>query len=140
MKKNTRYLWIYTAILFSFALILIVFAYFTQNNIVSETKQNQESNLNIMQKSVTQLTEENTTLKNDVNEKDKLLEEQKQLIDAYKLKETEMILEKETDEKLVMAYENYVSGNITEAKNMISTYDREKLTHIQQKIYDIINK
>ena len=140
MKKNTRYLWIYTAILFSFALILIVFAYFTQNNIVSETKQIQESNLNIMQKSVTQLTEENTTLKNDVNEKDKLLEEQKQLIDAYKLKETEMILEKETDEKLVMAYENYVSGNITEAKNMISTYDREKLTHIQQKIYDIINK
>lgn len=138
MKKNIRYLWIYTGILFTVALFLIIFAYLTQSNIISETKEIQESNNTLMQKSLTQLTEENTQLKNEVAQKDALIEEQRQIIEKYTEKETETLLSKETDEKFVMAYEKYVAGSKTEAKNMISTYTRENLSNIQQKIYDII--
>lgn len=140
MQKNTKHLWIYTGILFFVALILIVIAYFTQSNIINETKQIQESNLNVMQKSVTQLTEENRKLKTDCDEKAKTIKEQSQIIEKYKEKETESILSKEIDEKLAMAYDSFASGNKNEAKNMVLNIDREKLSNIQQKIYDIIIK
>lgn len=140
MKKNIRYLWIYTGILFSVALLLIIFAYFTQSNIINETKQIQEKNLNGMQKSVTQLTEDNRKLKTECEKLTKTVDEQNQIIETYKEKETESILTKEVDEKLAMAYDSYAGGKKSEAKNMLISIDREKLTNIQQKIYDIIMK
>ena len=39
MKQNTKFLWIYIAILFSFALILILFAGLTRNNLKKVNKE-----------------------------------------------------------------------------------------------------
>lgn len=140
MKKNLRYLWIYTGILFSVALLLIIFAYFTQSNIINETKQIQETNLSGMQKSVTQLTADNQKLISENEKLSKTVTEQTHIIENYKEKETESILTRELDEKLAMAYDSYVGGSKSDAKNMLISIDREKLTNLQQKIYDIIMK
>ena len=53
MKEKAKFLWIYTGILFSFALILIVFAYLTQNNMYKETSEiskGYQSNIQILTK------------------------------------------------------------------------------------------
>ena len=53
MKQNTKFLWIYIAILFSFALILILFAGLTQNNYRKEIEQQQTESAGVKQSLVT---------------------------------------------------------------------------------------
>ena len=58
MKQNTKFLWMYIGILFSFALILIIFAGFSVN---TETEQTQGMKDNIIS-----LSQKNTDLTNKV--------------------------------------------------------------------------
>ena len=133
MLKNTRFLWVYTAILFSVALILIVFAYFTQSN----DKFNLESYG--MKQSITQLIETNENLQSSLDEKTQELTMINEELEKLKNKEHEWLNEKSNDEILATAYEKFLDGEEEEAKNMLkSAFDRSKLTSIQQKIYDII--
>ncbi len=133
MRKNTRYLWIYTGILFSVALMLIIFAYFTQSNDKFDLE------IHGMKQSVTQLIETNKNLQKQLDEKEEELTKNNEEMEKLKNKEHEWLNEKSNDEILATAYEKYAQGEEEEAKNMvISSFDRSKLTSIQQKIYDII--
>ena len=135
MRKNTRYLWIYTGILFSFALMLIIFAYFTQSN----DKFDIENQNHGMKQSVTQLIQTNSDLQDQLSEKENEIASLTEEVEKLKNKEHSWLTEKSNDETLATAYEKYISGEKDEAKSMVkSSYDRSKLTSIQQKIYDII--
>lgn len=133
MRKNTRYLWIYTGILFSIALILIIFAYFTQSNDKFDLETHG------MKQSVTQLIETNKNLQSEIDEKNTEITKLNEEMEKLKNKEHEWLNEKSNDEILATAYEKYIADEKEEAKNMVkSSLDRSKLTSIQQKVYDII--
>ena len=135
MKKNTRYLWIYTGILFSIALVLILIAWFTQYSDKGEV----ESQTAGAKDGLVKVTNENSALKDALSQKDAEIANLSSEIEKYKVKETEWLSSKGIDETLATAYEKYINGEKEEAKNMIkSSCDRSKLTNIQQKVYDII--
>ena len=92
-----------------------------------------------MKQSVTQLIETNKNLQKQLDEKEEELTKNNDEMEKLKNKEHEWLNEKSNDEILATAYEKYAQGEEEEAKNMvISSFDRSKLTSIQQKIYDII--
>ena len=67
MKQNTKFIWIYVAILFSFALILILFAGLTQNNYQKEIEQHQSESAGV-RKSLSALSKENEKMKSTIND------------------------------------------------------------------------
>ena len=67
MKEKVKFLWIYTGILFSFALILIIFAYLTQNNMYKETNEISKG----YQSNIEMLTKENENLHSKIKELEK---------------------------------------------------------------------
>ena len=77
MNGKVKFLWIYTAILFSFALILIIFAYLTQNNI---SKENEAINKNMSgyKANIESLTKENENLKKKLDELNAELADEKE--------------------------------------------------------------
>ena len=135
MKKNTKYLWIYTGILFSIALVLILIAWVTQFT----TRDEIESQTTGAKEGLVKVSNENSSLKEQLKEKDAQIANLNTEIEKYKTKETEWLSSKGIDETLATAYEKYLNGEKEEAKNMVkSSCDRTKLTKIQQKVYDII--
>ena len=136
MKKNTQFLWFYTIILFSFALILILFAGLTQQNYEEEIETHKTATVG-MQKSVTELTRVNTELR----------EENARLKADYEtaLAEAEQVKgEKETltaaNEKLFAALKEYDKGNRKTARDLLSEVDSSLLDEGQKYIYDKIMK
>lgn len=132
MKQNTKTLWIYTMILFSVALVLILMAGLTQQNYEEEIKLHETAAVG-MQKSVSELSEKNM----------KLGEENKKLTESLKTAESE----KETAEKNVKVYDTLVSalkeyekGNRKTAREMISEIKKGELSKEQQYIYNKIMK
>jgi len=135
MKRNTKYLWIYTGILFSIALVLILIAWVTQFT----TRDEIESQTTGAKEGLVKVSNENSSLKEQLKEKDAQIANLNTEIEKYKTKETEWLSSKGIDETLATAYEKYLNGEKEEAKNMVkSSCDRTKLTKIQQKVYDII--
>lgn len=136
MKKNTQFLWFYTIILFSFALILILFAGLTQQNYEEELETHKTATVG-MQKSVTELTRVNTELR----------EENARLKADYEtaFAEAEQFKgEKETltatNEKLFAALKEYDKGNRKTARELLSEVDSSLLDEGQKYIYDKIMK
>ncbi len=133
MKKNTKFLWIYTGILFSFALILIVFAFFTQNNIQKEN----EENIRGMRSSVSQLTEENEMLKKELEAASALLADT-----TKKLEETQAVAalagNSEYDALLMQAYDLYREGKVSEARALLAEMNTDSFSVLQRYLYDLI--
>ncbi|MBO5743335.1 MAG: hypothetical protein J6R68_03545 [Clostridia bacterium] len=132
MKENTKFLWMYVAILFSFALILIIFAGLSHNNSTEQTQG--------LKSDITELSKKNTELQS------KNIELQKQL-DAVSLElgivksDCEALkIDSETknknDELLMQAIKAYNGGNFTKSKQIKSTIDSESLTEAQLYIYN----
>ena len=132
MKENTKFLWMYVAILFSFAFILIVFAGLSRNNTTEQTQG--------LKSDITELSQKNTELQS------KNAELQKQL-DAVNLElgiiksdceamKTDSETKNKNDELLMEAIKAYNSGNYTKSKQIKSTIDSESLTEAQLYIYN----
>ncbi len=128
MKQNTKFLWMYVGILFSFALILIIFAGFSRN---SENEQTMG-----LQADVATLSQKNTALQ---AENTKLFARIDELIassDAQGIK----IKELEDAEKVLSdAYSLYVSGKRKDARELTTALNYENLSATQKIVYDIIN-
>lgn len=130
MKQNTKFLWLYTAILFSFALILIIFAGLTQNNFQKEIEESDKTNKTIL--------EQIETLK---TENAKLSEELKTISENMELTNTEneeLKIYKENGEKIFEAYQLLNKGRNESAVNKIQDIDTELLTPMQLYLYKII--
>ena len=134
MKKNTKFLLMYIAILFSFALVLILFAGLTQNNYAKELAESQGIKQNLIE-----ITEQYQTLNDSMKVMTKELEDANATIEKYESDISEKANQILTPEKLIQAMKMYDSGKKNDAKTMISELDKESLTESQLYIYNKIN-
>lgn len=135
MKSKNKFLWVYTVILFSVALILILFAGMTTQNYERELESHETAKVGL-QKSVTELSQVNTNLK---QENDELKKEN----DELKKQNEELAAaaaENEINKKLMEALVEFDKGNRRTAKNMLAELDAEKLTEQQTSVYNKIMK
>lgn len=141
MKGKVKFLWIYTAILFSFALILIIFAYLTQNNISKENEAIYK-NMSGYKASIESLTKENENLKKKLDEMNIELSDAKAKNEKYyeieKNDNTEEIAS--VNETVKKAFEEFAKGNKKNAKNIVKDIDTTKTGDLQAYIIDKINK
>lgn len=141
MKGKVKFLWIYTAILFSFALILIIFAYLTQNNISKENEAIYK-NMSGYKASIESLTKENENLKKKLDEMNTELSDAKAKNEKYyeieKNDNTEEIAS--VNETVKKAFEEFAKGNKKNAKNIVKDIDTTKTGDLQAYIIDKINK
>ena len=130
VKQNIKFLWLYTAILFSFALILIIFAGLTQNNFQKEIAESDKANETMLEQ-IEVLKAENA----------KLSEEIKAISEKLELSETEkaeLNIYKENGEKIFEAYQQLNKGKHNTAVSMVKQLDTEQLTPMQLYLYKII--
>ncbi len=141
MNGKVKFLWIYTAILFSFALILIIFAYLTQNNI---SKENEAINKNMSgyKANIESLTKENEDLKQKLDELNAELADEKAKNEKYyeieKNDNTEEIAT--VNETVKKAFDEFAKGNKKNAKNTVKDIDTAKTGDLQKYIIDKINE
>ena len=129
MKQNTKFLWMYIGILFSFALILIVFAGLSRNN-DTEQKEGLKADIATLSQQNTNLAAENAALKNQV---DTLTNENNALkADDVTFSDVENILAK--------ACELYDAGSEEEAKAMLVSINPLTLTQTQTYLYNMLMK
>ena len=141
MKQNTKFIWIYVAILFSFAIILILFAGLTHNNYQKEITDQKQETAGI-RKSLSALSNENEKLTSSI----KALEEEKQVLTSenenLKMEVRAAVSfcegDEETTKLLLRAYSMKLDGKTYEAKAMLSETDAKLLTKTQKNLYDMI--
>lgn len=129
MKENTKFLWIYVGILFSFALILIIFAGLSHN-----TDEEQRKGL---QADVAALSEKNTALQ---AENTKLFKQVDELIANSDACTAKINMYNQVEAVLKEAYDLYRINRDAEAKELISQLDVSALSVSQKTVYDIIYK
>lgn len=133
MKKNTKFLFMYIAILFSFALVLILFAGLTQNNYAKEIAESQGIKQNLVE-----ITEQYQTLTDSMKVINEELDEAKIEITDYKQQINKLTSENEITKTLIQALELYEDGYKTKAREKIASIDKEALTEAQLYIYNKI--
>ena len=133
MNGKVKFLWIYTAILFSFALILIIFAYLTQNNI---SKENEAINKNMSgyKANIESLTKENENLKQKLDELNAELADEKAKNEKY------YEIEKNDNIEEIATVNEFAKGNKKNAKNTVKDIDTAKTGDLQKYIIDKINE
>lgn len=134
MKKNTKFLLMYIAILFSFALVLILFAGLTQNNYAKELAESQGLKQNYVE-----ITEQVQTLTDSMKVLNKQLEEAKTEITSLEQTVTDLNNEKDTTALLIDALKLSENGEAEKAKEKIAKIDKTTLTEAQLYIYNKIN-
>ncbi len=135
MKKNTKFLLMYIAILFSFALVLILFAGLTQNNYAKELAESQGIKQNLVE-----ITEQYQTLTDSMKVMTKELESANATIEKYEKDISEKASQILATEKLIQAMRMYDIGKKNEARSIIDELDKQTLTDSQLYIYNKINK
>lgn len=141
MKQNTKFLWIYIAILFSFALILILFAGLTQNNYRKEIEQQQTESAGVKQSLVT-LTDENQKMKDEIKslktETENLKTENEKLTSEKGIMLSSIGEDTETSQKLLDSYFIFSNGDKQTAVKNLEDIDKNSLTSAQLNIYNTI--
>lgn len=135
VKNNTKTLWMYTTILFSVALVLILFAGLTQQNYEKELETHETAKMG-MQKSVAELSQTNMLLQ---QEADRLKKENEALKADAELMH-KMNEEIDTFNTLSSALRELNMGNRKEAEAMVKELKPEELTQAQLYIYNRIMK
>lgn len=135
MKKNTKFLLIYIAILFSFALVLILFAGLTQNNYAKQIAENQGIKQNLVE-----ITEQYQTLTDSMKVINEELETSKQEIADNETKIAALEAESNTTGLLIDALRLAENGKHAEAEQKIAQIDKQQLTEQQLYIYNKIIK
>ena len=141
MKKNTKVIWIYVAILFSFALILILFAGLTQNNYQKEITDQQMETAGV-RKSLSALTKENEAMKKQIEELTKENETLKS-DNAAILAEKEAALvayggDVAVTRTLLQAYSEKLVGHPEVAAETVKGLDVYSMTQAQRYVYNLI--
>lgn len=135
MKKNTKNLILYIGILFSFALVLILFAGLTQNNYAKELAESQGIKQNLVE-----ITEQYQTLTDSMKVLNEELSASNKKIEELE-KELETLTSRDdASTKIMEAYRLFEKGRRTEAKEKIAEIDKELLTQEQLYIYNKITK
>ena len=126
---------IYIAILFSFALVLILFAGLTQNNYAKELAESQGIKQNLIE-----VTEQYQTLTDSMKSLNKNLEEANKKIETYEADINQKANQILLTDKLVEAMRLIDTGRPTAAKELLAEIDKETLTENQRYIYNKLMK
>jgi cell division protein FtsB len=141
LKQNTKFIWIYVAILFSFALILILFAGLTQNNYQKEIEQHQSESAGV-RKSLSALSKENEKMKstiNDLQTEAEVLKNDNKILLAEK--ETAVVAfggDVEVTRTLLEAYNEKIAGHKDQAIELIKPLNVRQMTEAQRYVYNRI--
>lgn len=133
MKSKTKFLWFYTVILFSVALMLILFAGMTQQDYEKELETHETAAVG-MKKSVTELTQVNTNLQNEVS----ALETEVEALKASQEDYDSVSAKNALNETLITALYQFESDDAEGAKELLANIDSATLTPEQLAIYDKI--
>ena len=133
MKSKTKFLWLYTILLFSIALLLILFAGMTQQNYEQELE-NHETVAVGMQKSVTELTQINENLKAENAALRSELETYTS--DSYR----EEAEKNQRSALLIKAVAMYNANNYKGARELLKDVDKKLLDEDQLAVYNKIMK
>ncbi len=141
MKQNSKFLALYIAILFSFALILIIFAGLTQNNYRKEIEQQASESAGV-KKSLVTLTDENEELRKKEAKLNSQIEalqgENEKLSGNKEILVKAMGGDETVTQILIDAYGLCLQGKAQEAINAVSGIDASTLTTAQAYIYNTI--
>ena len=123
----------YIAILFSFALVLILFAGLTQNNYAKELAESKGIKQNLVE-----VTEQYQTLSDSMKVLSKELESAQTTISMYEKDITSKAKKILVSEKLMIALEEYEKGNVDQARKSLGNIVPEELTDAQLYVYNKI--
>jgi len=149
-KINTKYLWIYTIVLFAIAGVLVLITSIQQgraNDSIEQYAQQlteQKTFCDGIQKSLEDILEENAFLQTQLEGEHARAETlEKQLLDANgKLAEQRQVLGEQ--EKMIEAQELYIQRKYSEAKEKLEAMDmsvlREELAKQREDLYDKVKK
>ena len=143
MAKNheNRSLFLYTALIFLVAILMIIIAFFGQNNLQKNQPMQSEtaSSTSITEKAAI-LSEENLMLleqnKNYLAENDEL----KAANEACTAENDSLKKEIENQNKLLEIYQRLYKNKKAEARELLSQLVPEELTETQKSFYDILVK
>lgn len=129
-KNDNKSLFMYAALIFFVAVILIILSFFGQTNLAKNQPQVEETNVEQTQSGITEraavLSEENKNLL----EKNKQLEE-----------ENEKLQQKQLTNDILLSANGYITaGNTAKAYEMLNAVNYDELTSDQQIIYDNVKK
>lgn len=132
MKQNTKFLWIYISILFSFALILIIFAGLSRNSDIEQKEG--------LQGHVAQLSEEKLDLTNQVNSHLATIESLNQQINILTTENNNLKaadnLTKANENTLLQAKEAADKGDWKSCSAILDTINKDTLTQTQLAFYE----
>ena len=127
MKQHTKFLWMYIGILFSFALILIIFAGLSRNSDIEQKEG--------LQVNIAKLSEEKLDLTNKVNSMQVTIDSLNQQIaqltaqnDAFQSNEN----------ALIQAKEEAKNGNWSVCNEILDKIDKNTLTESQLVMYETL--
>ena len=145
-KQNNTSLFLYTALIFIVAIIMVIISFFGQNNIQKNQPVQSQEALNSITEKASQLSEDNRLL---MEENKTLLEENRtlrteiaELEENTEITETEneeLILEVENHNKLIEAYKTSEKSK-KKARELLLSIDTEELTPNQKEFYDTMLK
>ena len=132
MKQNTKFLWMYVGILFSFALILIIFAGLSRNSDIEQKEG--------LQGHVAQLSEEKLALTNEINTHLATIETLNQQIALLTTENTNLkaadALLKANESALSQAKEAADKGDWKTCATILDTINKDTLTQSQLVMYE----
>lgn len=138
MKENTKFLWMYVGILFSFALILIIFAGLSQNSDMEEAK-GLKSNL-------VKITEDNANLKKTQTDLENQIAGLQSQVTDLQTQVTTLTTENEILAKefganditplLLEGIQAKEAGNSQKVKQIVASIDTTVLTELQLYVYN----
>lgn len=141
MKQNTKFIGIYVAILFSFALILILFAGLTQNNYQKEIEQHQSESAGV-RKSLSALTKENEKMNDTIRdlqtEAETLRNDNKNLLAEREAALVAFGGDVATTRILIEAYTEKIAGHEDSAREKIKSLNARTMTEAQRYLYKTI--
>ena len=140
-SHENRSLFLYTALIFLVAILMIILAFFGQNNLQkNQPIQSETASSTSITEKAAKLSEENLMLleqnKNYLAENEEL----RVANEAYNLENTSLKKEIENQNKLLEIYQRLYKNKKSEARELLAALNQEDLTETQKSFYDILVK
>ncbi len=139
MRQNTKFVWMYGAILFSFALILILYAGLSTKN-----EEKLSNSLSSLTRDISELKTERTKLYKQIEDLEQQIADKEHSKIKFYEKLEKALQEGEGDAKvnevLISALKEKKVGNNLLAKEAVSQLDLSKMSEFQKYVYEIINE
>lgn len=137
-KKNNNSLFLYTALIFLVALLMIVISFFGQSHLegIKATEQKAKTiteRASMLSDENLHLTEQVSSLNETIEEKDDMLQKQQETIDLQAIENTNL-------NSLVTAYKKLAERKRTEAKEIIETVNPDALSEDAKYLYEYVKR